>query len=165
MARVKATAKKSNVSIPALSNLLSKRASNRNIKNSISYAASKAPKKGNKRSSSNANQDQPSLKKRRFRPGTVALREIRFYQRNTQLLIPKLPFSRLVRAIIQDQNVTGSNAMQYRIQAGAVQALQEATEAYAVGLMEDTNLLCIHAGRTTINRKDMLLARRIRGER
>jgi histone H3 len=164
MARVKATAKKRDVSIPQLSKLLYKRAGNRNIKNSLSYAASKAPKKA-KRSSSSANVDQTPLKKRRFRPGTVALREIRFYQRNTQLLIPKMPFFRLVRGIIQDTNVTGSKAMEYRIQAGAVQALQEATESYAVGLMEDTNLLCIHAGRKTINCKDMLLARRIRGER
>ncbi|XP_022600105.1 histone H3, embryonic-like [Limanda limanda] len=74
-------------------------------------------------------------KPHRYRPGTVALREIRRYQKSTELLIRKLPFQRL------------------------------ASEAYLVGLFEDTNLCAIHAKRVTIMPKDIQLARRIRGER
>ncbi|CAI0380659.1 unnamed protein product [Linum tenue] len=88
-------------------------------------------------------------KPHRFRPGTVALREIR----------NKLPFQRLVREIAQDFKTD------LRFQSSAVSALQEAAEAYLVGLFEDTNLCAIHAKRVTIMPKDIQLARRIRGER
>ncbi|KAG5678837.1 hypothetical protein PVAND_008471 [Polypedilum vanderplanki] len=98
-------------------------------------------------------------KPRRFRPGTVALREIRRYQKSTELLIRKLPFQRLVREIAQDYKTD------LRFQSSAVLALQEAAEAYLVGLFEDTNLCAIHAKRVTIMPKDIQLARRIRGER
>ncbi|CAG7849987.1 Histone H3 [Serendipita indica DSM 11827] len=94
-------------------------------------------------------------KPHRFRPGTVALREIRRYQKSTELLIRKLPFQRLVREIAQD----------LRFQSSAVLALQEAAEAYLVSLFEDTNLAAIHAKRVTIQPKDLQLARRLRGER
>ncbi|EMS67093.1 Histone H3.2 [Triticum urartu] len=93
------------------------------------------------------------------RPGTVALREIRKYQKSTELLIRKLPFQRLVREIAQDFKTD------LRFQSSAVSALQEAAEAYLVGLFEDTNLCAIHAKRVTIMPKDIQLARRIRGER
>jgi histone H3 len=98
-------------------------------------------------------------KPHRFRPGTVALREIRKYQKSTELLIRKLPFQRLVREIAQDFKTD------LRFQSSAVLALQEAAEAYLVGLFEDTNLCAIHAKRVTIMPKDIQLARRIRGER
>ena len=52
-----------------------------------------------------------------------------------------------------------------RFQSSAVMAMQEASEAYLVGVFEDTNLCAIHARRVTIMPKDMQLARRIRGER
>ena len=94
----------------------------------------------------------------RYCPGTVALREIRRYQRTAELLIRKLPFNRLVREIAQDFKTD------LRFQAQAIGALQEATEAYLVGLFEDTNLCGIHAKRVTIMPKDIQLARRIRGE-
>ena len=77
----------------------------------------------------------------RYRPGTVALREIRKYQKSTELLIRKLPFQRLVREIAQDFKTD------LRFQSSAVLALQEAAEAYLVGLFEDTNLAAIHAKR------------------
>ncbi|KAH7859247.1 hypothetical protein Vadar_033612 [Vaccinium darrowii] len=96
-------------------------------------------------------------KPHRFRPGTVALREIRKYQKSTELLIRKLPFQRLVREIAQDFKTD------LRFQSSAVAALQEAAEAYLVGLFEDTNLCAIHAKRVTIMPKDIQLARRIRG--
>ena len=98
-------------------------------------------------------------KPHRYRPGTVALREIRKYQKSTDLLIRKLPFQRLVREIAQDFKTD------LRFQSSAVLALQEAAEAYLVGLFEDTNLAAIHAKRVTIMPKDIQLARRIRGER
>lgn len=97
-------------------------------------------------------------KPHRYRPGTVALREIRRYQKSTDLLIRKLPFQRLVREIAQDYKAD------LRFQATAILALQEAAETYLVSLFEDTNLCAIHAKRVTITPKDMLLARRIRGE-
>ena len=97
-------------------------------------------------------------KPHRYRPGTVALREIRRYQKSTELLIRKLPFQRLVREIAQNYKVD------LRFQSAAVGCLQEAAEAYLVGLFEDTNLCAIHAKRKTIMPKDIQLARRLRGE-
>ncbi|GFR45913.1 hypothetical protein Agub_g7370 [Astrephomene gubernaculifera] len=100
----------------------------------------------------------PDRKKRRYRPGTVALREIRKYQKSTGLLIRKLPFSRLVREL--------SNGMlrePFRWTAEALLALQEASEDMLIHLLEDCNLCAIHAKRVTIMPKDMQLARRIRG--
>lgn len=98
-------------------------------------------------------------KPHRYRPGTVALREIRRYQKSTDLLIRKAPFQRLVREILQEID------SDLRYQSTAVLALQEAAEAYLIGLFEDTNLCAIHAKRVTIMPKDIQLARRIRGER
>ncbi|XP_041786506.1 histone H3.3-like, partial [Anopheles merus] len=95
----------------------------------------------------------------RYRPGTVALREIRRYQKSTELLIRKLPFQRLVREIAQDFKTD------LRFQSSAVMALQEASEAYLVGLFEDTNLCAIHAKRGHHHAQGHPLARRIRGER
>lgn len=105
----------------------------------------------------------PHGKPHRFRPGTVALREIRRYQKTTDLLIRKAPFQRLVREIAHGW--ANDTMKDLRFQSSAVAALQEAAEAYLVGLFEDTNLCAIHAKRVTIMPKDMQLARRIRGER
>ena len=98
-------------------------------------------------------------KPRRYRPGTIALREIRRFQKSTELLIRRMPFQRLVREIAQ------TYSPYLRFQSGAVIALQEAAEAYLVGLLEDSNLCAIHAKRVTIMPRDIQLARRIRGER
>lgn len=88
----------------------------------------------------------------------MALREIRKYQRSTELLIPKLSFARLVREI---SNTVAPEP--FRWTGTALLALQEATEDTLVHLFEDTNLCAIHARRVTIMCKDMQLARRIRG--
>ena len=98
-------------------------------------------------------------KPHRFRPGTVALREIRRYQKSTELLIRKMPFARLVREIGQEFK----SDLQW--QASAILSIQEAAEAWVVGLLEDGNLCAIHARRVTIMVRDMQLARRIRGEK
>ena len=97
-------------------------------------------------------------KPHRYRPGTIALREIRRYQKSTDLLIRKLPFQRLVREIAM--SVRGD----VRFSPASLLALQEASEAYLVGLFEDTNLCALHAKRVTIMPKDIQLAQRIRGE-
>lgn len=97
-------------------------------------------------------------KPHRFRPGTVALREIRKYQKSTDLLIRKLPFQRVVREIAQDYK------SDLRFSANAISALQEATEAKIVSSMEDTQLCAIHAKRVTIMPKDITLASRINGD-
>ena len=86
------------------------------------------------------------------------MRDIRKYQKSSELLIRKLPFQRLVREIAQDFKVD------LRFQGSAVMALQEASEAYLVSVLEDTNLCAIHAGRVTIMPRDIKLARRIRGD-
>ena len=96
-------------------------------------------------------------KPHRYHPGTVALREIRRYQKSTDLLMRKLPFARVVREVAQDfkDNV--------RFKATAIIALQEASEAYLISLFEDANLCAIHAKRVTIMPKDLELAQRLRG--
>ena len=99
------------------------------------------------------------IKPHRYRAGTVALKDIRHYQGSTALLIRRLPFQRLVREIAQDFKTD------LRFQSAAIMCLQEASEAYLVKLFDDANLCAIHAGRVTIMPKDILLARRIRGER
>lgn len=83
--------------------------------------------------------------------------EIRHYQKGANLLVPKLPFSRLIKEIIQQFGA-------YRLQSIALMALQEAAEAYVVGLLEMANLCSIHAKRVTLYPKDIKLVRRIRGE-
>ena len=98
------------------------------------------------------------VKPHRYRAGTAALKDIRHFQKTAALLIRRLPFQRVVREITQDYK-TG-----LRFQSAAVLCLQEATEAYLVRLFDDANLCAIHARWVTIIPKDILLARRIRGE-
>ncbi|MPC22854.1 histone H3.2 [Portunus trituberculatus] len=110
-------------------------------------------RKGAKRANKSGN---TSTRKYRFRPGVVALREIRFYQRTFHTLIPKLPFSRLVREIL------AGFRHDLRIQSLALQALQESAEVYLIGMLERANLCSVHARRITIMPNDMKLVRRIR---
>ena len=99
------------------------------------------------------------IKPNRYRAGTAVLKDIRHFQGSTVLLIRKLPFQRVVREIAQDYKTD------LRFQSAAVLCLQEATEAYLVGLFDDANLCAIHARRVTIMPRDIQLARRIQGER
>lgn len=101
----------------------------------------------------------PGAKKFRWRPGTVALRQIKKYQKTTDLLMRKAPFQRLVREL-----ATGHKEG-LKWQASAVAALQEATESYVTGLLSDSNLCALHAKRVTLMTRDLALARRLRGER
>ena len=115
------------------------------------HTGSKAPRKvlAQKSARKNAPADGGIKKPHRFRPGTVALREIRKFQKSTELLIRKMPFQRLVREISQEHK------SDLRFQQSAIMAIQEATEAYMVSLFEDTNLCAIHAKRVTIMPKDI----------
>ena len=98
-------------------------------------------------------------KPHRWRPEMVALCEIHHFQKSTDLLIAMLPFARLVRKIVQDVGWHGFN---YRFQSAAIYALQEATEAYLVQFLDDTNLCAIHRKWVTITPKDMHLVQRMR---
>ncbi len=84
--------------------------------------------------------------------------EIRKYQKNFRLLLPRGPFARLVREVTQEFKTD------MRFQSDALLALQEAAEAALIGLFEDGNLCAIHAKRVTIKPSDLSLARRIRGD-
>lgn len=98
-------------------------------------------------------------KQHRYRPGTVALREIRRYQKSGELLLRKLPFQRVVREIAQQFK------LDLRFQEAAIMALQEAAEMFLTNLFEDTNLVTLHNKRQTIKPADMQLALRLRGDR
>jgi histone H3 len=105
-------------------------------------------------------------KPHRYCPGTVALHQIRRYQKSTELLIPKMPFQRLAREVLQDLNKGVSFPRHYanRFQSTSLLAMQESVEAFSIGLFEEANLCAIHAKRVTIMPKDMQLSLRIRGE-
>jgi histone H3/H4 len=127
---------------------------------STSVKKASATKKVNaKKAASPKKADGTSGRKHRFRPGTVALREIAKLQKGTQLLLRKAPFQRLVRSLATSQKDN------LRWAASAVAALQDSTEAYLIGLLADTNLCALHARRVTIMSRDVQLARRLRGER
>ena len=143
MARTKRTARKSVSGVPSLSRNEARRLA----------ARAEARRRGGKEPRTNA------PKPKRYRPGTVALREIRRYQWSTELLIRRAPFDRL----IGEGLLRGGHEL--RILPAAITALQEAAEAYLVLLFEDTNLCAIHAKHVTIMPKDIQLAWRICGER
>jgi len=111
-----------------------------------------------KKKSSDASK-QAAIKKQRRRMGTVVLKEIRKYQKSTELLIAKGPFQRIVREIAR------ADAKEIRFSSQGLLALQEAAETYMTSVFEDAFLLTLHAKRQTLMPKDLQLARRIRGER
>lgn len=98
-------------------------------------------------------------KPHRFKPGTVALRKIRQYQKSTDDLIPRAPFKRLVQEIGQDFKTD------LRYAKETIGMLRAYIEDYLVKLLEESNLIALGSKRVTIMRKDLQLARRIRGER
>ena len=119
---------------------------------------------------------------KKYKPGTLALKDIRALQgidrrggftcghKATELLIRRAPFQRLVRQIMHNDEEVGNRLRgsgvqqgELRIQGEALQALQEAAEAYLVGVFEDTHLCATHAKRVTIMPRDMQLAMRLTG--
>jgi histone H3 len=126
----------------------------------VSAKKAVAPKSGKKAVKSAAGSASTGVKRvHRFRPGTVALRQIRKYQRGTELLLRKAPFQRLLREVAQSQKEG------LRWSASAVAAVQEATESYIISLLSDANLCALHTRRVTAMPRDLQLARRLRGER
>ena len=133
-------------------------------------ARTKAMAKKTSKTVKSGSKDKPSKKRapkeedvpakaRRNRPGTVALREIRKYQKKTDCVIRRMPFQRVVRDLAHDF------MPESRFQPSALSALQECTENFLIGLMEDTQLCTLHAKRQTCMKRDMMLAKRIRGDR
>ncbi|RPA89448.1 histone H3-like centromeric protein cse-4 [Choiromyces venosus 120613-1] len=100
---------------------------------------------------------------RRYSPGDRALREIRLMQRTVRAAIPNAPFYRVVREVANEWMRMLGRGPDFRWQSTALQALKEATEAFLVHLLEDSNLCAIHSKRITIMVRDIQLARRIRG--
>merc|ERR1712130_461037 len=95
------------------------------------------------RSQQSLNRSTPS--KRRYMPGTRALMDIRKFQKSSKLLIPKLPFSRVLREICSKICTAD-----LKFQSAAIMALHESSEAYLVTLFEDSQLCAIHAKRVTV---------------
>uniref|UniRef100_T1J8B6 Core Histone H2A/H2B/H3 domain-containing protein n=1 Tax=Strigamia maritima TaxID=126957 RepID=T1J8B6_STRMM len=102
--------------------------------------------------------DPPPRARKRYRPGVKAAKEIQKFQNSTDLLIRKLPFSRLVREVCSDLSV-----FTFRWEARALEALQEASEAYLVDILEHANLCVNHAKRVTLYPRDIRLVKRVRG--
>ena len=141
-------------------------------------AAAKAPAKGPARKTVSAKAARKTLplnrrsapatdgvkKPHRYRPGTVALREIRRYQKSTNLMIPKMPYVKLLREITQDQCKQPKDGNDYRWQGVAILATQTAAEDYLTVQLEDANVCALHSKRVTVMPKDIQLVRRIKGE-
>merc|ERR1712187_502187 len=107
----------------------------------------------------------PNGSRGKLSPGLTAFREIKFYQVTTDLLIPKLAFQRLVRAIVEALHVEeGRDPVDLKIkfESQALLALQEATEAYLTGYMEDAQLVTVHTKRVTLMNRDLDLVKTIR---
>jgi histone H3 len=95
----------------------------------------------------------------RWHPGTVATREIRKFQKTTDLLIRKAPFQRLVQKIVHNM----SRKSDLQMQSTALLALQESAEHFTVDVFNHTNLCMQHGKRVTIKVKDLILSCRIQG--
>ena len=157
MARTKQTARRITGSTSARDTLQNKAA--KAPANATSKATSKTPAKAPAKATAKKGAGGGANKKpHRFRPGTVALREIRRYQKNTDLLLRKQPFMRLVREVAQ------AFRTDLRFQSHAILAIQEAAEAFLTALFEHANLAAIHAKRVTIMVKDIKLVRRLYGD-
>ena len=102
-------------------------------------------------------------KKHRWRSGTVAMREIKQQQKNTKPLLRKFPFYRVVREILAPLADELCGTPGIRISKGAVQNLQFASEDFLIELFRDANLLAIHAGRSTIDERDLSMVMQIKG--
>jgi histone H3 len=96
-------------------------------------------------------------KSHRFKPGTVALREIKKYQKTSDLLVRKMPFMRLVREIASEYT-----SKDVRFQRSSLFVLQTWAESFLIELFEDANLVSMHAKRVTVMPKDVQMALRVR---
>ena len=95
----------------------------------------------------------------KYRPGTKALREIRYEQSQTDLKIPRACFKRLVYDILKEECKTRAYQHDVSLKSKAIDALQEASEAYLVKIFQDAQIFAIHGNRNEIACKDIFLAR------
>ncbi|KAI8470895.1 MAG: putative histone H3-1 [Monoraphidium minutum] len=160
MARTKQVARKSSLSTPSKK---SKVYSAKSVLPDKKLVARKAipPFGGKKKNKGRAAAPQQQRVKRPLKHGAGALKEIRKYQKNGDLLIPRAPFLRLLREVANQV----ADTPDLRFKLSAVEALQEAAEQYLTGLFEDGQLCAIHAKRITLFEKDIKLALRMRGEK
>ncbi|KAF9763588.1 histone H3-like protein [Nosema granulosis] len=123
----------------------------------IKSVGGKAPRKtlGSKAVKKTVGSSAKTTHTRRFKPGTVALKEIRKYQKSTDLLIRKRPFQRIVRNIMKTK-------ADMRFQGSAMLALQEAVESFLTILMEDSYRCVLHARRVTLQPKDICLVYKLK---
>ena len=136
-------------------------APHRNSGNAPRRNSGNAPRRSSGNASRHGGQGSTRVNRlHRYRPGTVALRKTRKYQKSTTFLIRRLPFQRLVREVAERYNRQGT----LRFQGAAVEAIQEAAEAYLVSLFDDSNLCALHTNKVTVQVKDLQLARRLRGD-
>lgn len=136
-----------------------KRGGNKAAKETTEAPVTKKSTTKVKKSSKETEKSVGAKKPHRFRPGTVALRDIKKHQKSSDCLaFPKLPFSRLIREIAQDF------FEDLRFEAGVCDLLQLAAEDYLIQICSSANLAAIHAGRETVFPKDIQLVRRIRNE-
>ncbi|TQN63582.1 histone H3.3 [Colletotrichum shisoi] len=124
-------------------------------KTAVRTGKGKAPQGRAKKAPKKSNIIVRKTKKRRFRPGTKALREIKKLQKEVKLAIPKRAFSRVVR------EVAFSISPSLQFQSIALEALQEAAEAFLISVLENANLCAIHARRVTLQKKDVDLVREL----
>lgn len=98
----------------------------------------------------------------RYRPGTVALREIRKYQKEVKILFRKLPMQRLYRDVLKDmKDALGNPVSGLRLQGQALRNLDEIVQSYIVSRYEAGNLCTIHAKRVTLMKKDLDLIEKL----
>lgn len=116
---------------------------------------------GTKTSSVTGTAEVKKARPHRYRPGTVARREIRKYQKSYKLLIPKRPFRELLKEVLHELKLVATKPigiLTSRFQESAVEAIHEAAEAYMVEVFEDSYLLACHAKRKTVQVKDIQTA-------
>lgn len=101
-------------------------------------------------------------RRRRYKPGTVALREVRRYQRGTDLLIRRLPYQRFVRSVADTHASGTNNAEGLRFQGAAIDLLQEASENYLISCLIDAKKLSAHANRIGVNKRDIAMVLEVR---
>ena len=103
-------------------------------------------------------------KKRRYRPGTIALREIRKYQTSTDTLIPKRSFQRLVKEVMQNECWERKISVK-KVTSECLLALQCSTEEYVTEFFQQSQRAAVHGKRITVQPEDMEIVIDFRGDR
>jgi histone H2A len=94
-------------------------------------------------------------KNKKIKPGTIAIKEIKKYQKNGNLILARTPFERLVRLLFDKNSVTGEN---YKISKDVFTVIQYYIEQNIIQSLRMANLISIHSGHTKLTDKDILLS-------